>query len=211
MLVEGRVGPVTGADGASGTISLDRSGAQRIAQAHGEWWEPACRGNVFYGSTAVAGVDHAASLTTTAPFALYNPRGSDVDLVVLSLSMGYISGTLGSGTIVAASYVEAAVNAAPTGTAIVAGSTRLGLGVPKGRALTTVTLTAGALIMFPLWDIDAKLATTAVQNFVCPIDINGAIIVTPGTALVLAGIAGAAGSTPRVVFGAIWEEVARSS
>lgn len=211
MLVEGRVGPVTGADGSVNQISLDRTGAQRISAAHGEWWEGASRGNVFYGCTAVAGVDHAASLTTTAPFALYNPAGSDVDLSVLSLSMGYISGTLGSGTVVASAYIESSTNAAPTGTAIVAGSTRLGLGTPKGKPLTTVTLTAGALIMFPLWDIDAKLASTAVQNLALPIDLHGVIIVTPGTALVLAGIAGAAGTTPRVVFGCVWEEIARAA
>ena len=114
MLTEGRVGVAIGADGSQREISLDRTGAVRTANAHGEWWEGACRGNTFYGSTAVAGVDHAASLTTTAPFALYNPSGSDVDLVVLALSMGYISGTLGSGTIVAAAYIESSTNAAPT-------------------------------------------------------------------------------------------------
>lgn len=211
MLAEGRVGPSTGTDGSKHELTLDRTGAQRISPAHGEWWEAACRGNVYYGSTAVAGVDHAATLTTTAPFALYNPMGSDVDLVVLSVSCGYISGTLGSGTIVAAAYIESSTNAAPTGTAIVAGSTRLGLGTPKGKPLTTVTLSAGALIMFPLWDIDAKLASTAVQSLNTTIDLHGVIIIPPGTALVLNGVAGAAGTAPRQVFGAIWEEIPRAS
>ncbi len=211
MLSEGRVGLGIGADGTQREVTLDRTCATRVAPAHGSYWEPACRGNVFYGTTAAAGVDHAASLTTTAPFALYNPAGSDVDLVVLQLSMGYISGTMGSGTVVAASYVESATNAAPTGTAIVAGSTRLGLMTPKGKALTTVTLVAGALIMFPLWDLSNKLASTALQTTALPIDIKGSIIIPPGTALVLSGIAGAAGSTPRVVFGAIWEEITRAA
>lgn len=209
--MKGRVGPVTLTDGSIREVSLDRSSAQRTSFAHGRWYEAASRGTVFMSSTAAAGVAPGTALGTTMAYVLHNPAGSDVDLSVLAVSMGYVSGTLGAGVIVAASYIESATNAA----AVVAGATvatctRLGTNLPKGQAFSAGTLSAAPLIMFPLFDLTAKTAASALQNspFVKP--VNGAIIVTPGTALAIGGIS-AAGTDPLVIIGVMWEEITRAA
>lgn len=209
MTAEGRVGTTTLVDGTLREIALDRTGAVRAARSHGSWYDAASRGNVFFGSTAAAGVAVGTALGGTMAYALHNPDGSDVDLVVMAISLGYVSGTLGAGTVVAASYIENAANAAPVaGTAVVDVCSRLGLNRSKGKAFSAATLTAAPLIMFPLFDLTAKLATTALQNapFVTP--VNGAIVIPPKTALAIGGIA-AAGDTPLVVIGVLWEEIPR--
>lgn len=209
VLLEGKGwdGGTVGSGVAAG-LSLAKDKSLRVSQAHGDWFEASRRGAVFIGATAVTGVDHAATNTTTAPFALFNPQGSDVDLVVLELSMGYISGTIGAGNVICTQYVVGnAANAPPTGTAIVATPARLGTAISKGRPLTTVTLTAAGTVMYPIFDLAPKLATSVVEPLPKVWRPNGAIIIPPATALVLTGIAGAAGTSPLVMFGVIWEEV----
>mgnify|MGYP001565554492 CR=1 FL=1 len=149
VLLEGKGydGGTVGA-GVAAALSLGKTKEARVSQAHGAHFEAARRGNVFAGATAVGGVDHAATNTTTAPLALYNPVGSNVDLVVIELSMGYISGTLGAGVVIATQYlVGQPSNAVPTGTAIVATPTRLGSTRSVGQPLTTVTLTAAGTVL----------------------------------------------------------------
>lgn len=209
--IEGRVGPATVTDGTVREVSLDRTAAQRTSAAHGRWYEASVRGNTFMASTAVGGVIPGTALGATTSYVLYNPTGSDVDLVVMAVGVGYISGTLGAGTIVAAKYTENAANAAPVvATATVPVCTRLGLNQPKAKVFSAGTLTAAPLIMFPLFDLGAKLATTALQSSPFIALPNGAVIVTPGTALCLHGIT-AAGDTPLIVYAALWEEVLHAS
>lgn len=208
MLAEGYVGSGLRADGSLQAFSFDKTGGLRTSPLLDE----SLRGDIFFGSVAVAGVDHQASFTTTAPFALYNPQGSDVDLVVLGVSYGYVSGTLGAGFLGLGQYVQSATNAAPTGTAIVArGSTKLGINEPKGRALETVTLTAGATLVFPVKDMAPKLATTALETGPSLIVLPFPIVVPPSVTAVLSGVCGAAGTSPRVTVGMIWREIKRLS
>ena len=209
MILEGKVyGGELSAPGNKAAPALSRELSTRTAPVHGDWYEAARSGHTFIGATAVGGVDHAATNTTTAPFALYNPVGSNVDLVVLELSMGYVSGTIGAGTVIATQYlVGQPSNAVPTGTAIVATPTRLGSTRSVGQPLTTVTLTAAGTVLFPIFDLAPKLATSVVEPLPKMWRPNGVLIVAPGTALVLTGIAGAAGTSPLVMFGVIWEEV----
>jgi hypothetical protein len=209
-LAEGLVASTRlGTEGTPAHETFDRSWALRTSPA---LYEEVMNGSMFYASVAVAGVDHAASLTTTAPFALRNPVGSSVDLVVHAVTMGYVSGTLGAGFLAAGQYLESATNATPTGTAVVAtGGLKLGLGAPQGKPLETVTLTAGATLIFPLRDISPKLATSAItaQDGITVLPVP--IVVPPGASLVLSGVCGAAGTSPRVTLGAIWREVRRQS
>ncbi len=215
MIAEGRVGAQVAVDGTVREVSLDRTGAQRVSFAHGEWYEAACRGNVFMGTTPAAGVVLGQSLGTTMAYALSNPRGSDVDLVVLAISVGYIWVTTtvyGAGTIVLAQYVENAANAAPiAGTAVVPQCSRLGLHKPRGQAFSAATLSAAPTIMFPLFDIGAKVETSALAPVPYVVPAHGAIVIPPGTAIAIGAIAAAPTNTPLGIIGCIWEEVARAA
>lgn len=208
MLAEGHVGSALAAEGSVVEATFDRTKALRISE---DGLHESLVGDVFHGSTVVTGVDHQASITTTAPLVLYNPVGSDVDLAVIGVSLGYVSGTLGAGFLAAAKYVVGTTNAVPTGTAAVVGSTRLGSQSPKATCLYTVTLTAGGTLICPLQDIAPKLATTAGMTSPAFIKPPVPIIVTPGIGLQLSGVCGAAGTSPLVVLSIFWREIKRLS
>jgi hypothetical protein len=207
---EGRVGPIQAAEGSKEYPRLAKDGSVVVKD---QAIDDSLRGEIFYASGAVAGVDHAATLTTTAPAALYNPVGSEVDLEIIAVSMGYVSGTLGAGFLALAKSVESATQAAPTGTEVVArGSTKLSATGRGMRAvpLETVTLVAGATLVCPIMDIAPKLATSVVDTAPKIVPLAVPIIVPPGVAAVLNGICGAAGTSPRVVLGWFWKEHKKS-
>jgi hypothetical protein len=179
--------------------------AQEVVQKHGKYYNPANEGRLFHAATAVTGVAPGTSLSTTAAFALHNPSTSGVNLVVQKVSMGYISGTLGAGTIFLAANQEP-VTTAPSGTAIVPVPAGLLAVTAQGRPMTTVTVVAPTVLR-PLWSLQASLASTAVAPWKMEEDIDGEIIVKPGTTLIMHGVT-AAGSSPLVAFGCTWEEVA---
>ena len=111
--VSTNVGAQNVANGASPDFSVGNAGEQLVADYFPSLYNLTKDGKVFTASTAVAGVDHGATLSTAPPFCIYNPVGSGKNLVILAASMGYVSGTLGAGFI---AYAGATVTAAPTGT-----------------------------------------------------------------------------------------------
>lgn len=180
--------------------------AQKIAQACGRLQDAVLRGRCFLGMTAVTGVAPGTSVSTTAAFALFNPAGSGVYLSVLRATMGYVSGTLGAGVVSWNANVNAAA-AATTGTAITAINCLLGGGYSaSGKPLTTATLPAAPTVLRPFVSLGASLATTAVQPWQVAEDVEGEIIVAPGCTISLHATA-AAGTSPLVVFGMMWEEI----
>jgi len=202
---KGTVGPL-GAKvrGSSQDFSLSRYG-----ELVGPMWrEATLAGRVFGGETAAAGVAPGTALGTTGPFTLANPAGSGVALVVIQGSYGYVSGTLGAGVIVWAANVNP-VAAAVTGTAITVNNMLLGGARADGQGLafTTSTLPVAPVGIRPAFNLDASLATTAGIGLKALVDyVDGAICIAPGGALTLQGIA-AAGTTPLVIEGSLWEEV----
>lgn len=206
MDIQGYAGPQLLSDGAKALPRLEATGALVTQQLHGRWYESAKRGNVYHATTAKSGVAPGTDTGATAAFALYNPAGSGKDLVILRLTMGYISGTLGAGTVFACMNTN--INAAAvTGTAItvVAGYASGQAGV--GKPFTTATLPATPTIMYPVFNLQASLATTAVAPYTMADLPDGSIVVPPGCTFSLEGVT-ASGSTPLVVFGCTWEEVA---
>lgn len=195
------------APGSSVVASLTRNKSLRFSD---EMIEAAKEGELYWGSVAVGGVDHAASFTTTAPFALYNPEGSGYDLILWAISMGYVSGTLGAGFLGLGRYNEDSLKVKPSGTLCVArGSSRLGDSADScgvGRPLETVTLTAGTVLVTPITDIAPKLATTAINSDRGIIALPFPFVIPERTAAVLSGVCGAAGTSPRVTLGAFWTQ-----
>jgi len=200
------VGPIVGGDGANpGKVRTDKTSAAVVSQAHARMHEATSRGKVFGASNGTAGVAPGTVLSTTPPFALFNPLGSGVILSVLKVRIAYVSGTLGSGDLVYAFVPNQ--TAAPTGgTVLGVNDTRLTGTVGSGKAYQGSTLAATPTLLLPAATLTPVLATSVVSAAViAKDDIDGEIEVSPGTVLVLQAVA-AAGTTPLVMFGVTWEE-----
>jgi hypothetical protein len=175
-----------------------------VSVADPEFYESVSDGNVFSAMTALTGVAPGTAIGTTAAFALTNPAGSGVDLVIIEGQFGYISGTLGAGVITWNANIDDDL-ALPTGTAINEINMKLGNGTQaQGRALTTATIAAPIPVRI-LGNLQASLATTAVGPWQIRDRVDGAIVVPPGCTISLHATA-AAGSTPLGVFCVTWKE-----
>ena len=201
------VGQQALSNGDTGEGSIARTGEALASALHGGLYEQTKRGNVYMGVTAVTGVAPGTAIGTTAAFALFNPLNSGFDLVILKASLSYLSGTLGIG-FVNWIYHTAAVQAgaAVTGTAIavVRGNGANGVGV--GKPLTTATVVAGVLAR-PFANLPPMLASTVLTPWRVDDNVDGALVLPPGAAATLQATA-AAGTSPLVIFGCTWEEVA---
>jgi hypothetical protein len=192
-----------------GPARAGKTGELVIGQAHGDLYEAASRGNVWSACTAVSGVAPGTALGTTSAFYLHNPLNSGKNLVILSASMGYLSGTLGAGSTYLTTHSGVAV-ANPTGTAItpinglLAGGSVSGV----GKAFTTATVIT-QIALRPLLSFGPMLATSVFQPTPCNFRLDGEFIVAPGYGIGLHSIA-TAGTTPLVLFGMSWEEVKSS-
>lgn len=205
MILEAQVGPGNAADGAKIPARLGKDGAVMVQSAHGALQEAAIRGALFHAMTAATGVAPGTAIGTAAAFALANPEGSGKLLVVHELLLGYISGTLGAGVVVACGGTKSFT--AVTGTAIAPQGGKIGAAPGVGKAFTTATLPAAPAGIRPVFNLGAFVATEASVPGMLAAKIDGAIVVPPGCSLSLQGVA-AAGTTPLVVLGAVWEEIA---
>jgi hypothetical protein len=203
--MDGIAGLVTVSDGATKTVRLDRTGALVISQGHCEYLEPSVRGVIFVASNAVAGVAPGTALSTTPPIAVWNPPNSGFNLAIMKTAIGYVSGTLGAGTI-AYAYVAAQTTVPSTGTELTPICTKLGFPRGQGRAFTGSTLASTPAIIRPAFAMGAFLATTAIQPFQTADMVEGCITIPQGAVFCMQGIA-AAGSTPLVILSVEWEEI----
>lgn len=166
--------------------------------------EIAAAGRLYSAMTAVTGVAPGTAIGTTAAAALYNPRSSGKKLIVHRANMGYVSGTLGIGRVDWVSHASS-IQAAFTGTAMVVQPGKFGLGAGVGLPLTTVTVPAGGVAFRPAFNLPPMLATTVLTPWNLVDEVDGAIELQPGMGVSLQGTA-AAGTSPLVVFGFVWEE-----
>src|SRR5947209_5741560 len=94
------VGPITGADGTiPSTVRSAKSGEAVITQAHGKYYEASSRGKMFAACTPAAGATPGTAVGTTAAFSLFNPANSGYRVAIKKVNIGYLSGTLGAGTV----------------------------------------------------------------------------------------------------------------
>lgn len=207
MEIQGKIGPVYGQDGTTQDPRMTKQGAVGVSDMHAHYYEQNYRGLLFTACIAAAGVAPGTALGTAPPLTLWNPPNSGKNLVVTKSVLGYISGTLGAGTVVYAQCPQ--LTAPSSGTALTPISNLIGnLARAVGAAYTGSTVQATQTIVRPAFVLDANLATTAVTPVAAPLDLaDGDLIVIPGNALSLQGIA-AAGSTPLVLLAMSWVEEA---
>ncbi len=180
-----------------------------IQYGSGQYYQDTINGNVFIGSTAAAGVALAAYNATAVTFALWNPAGNSRNAVLISCDIGYISGTVASSTYTY-SYQTGVGAQAATGSPITAAT----LGTPVngyiglGQSSTmkfipaTLTLAAGATLLKTIGAANIGIAATTTN--IVKDNINGSIIVPPGT-IFCVGTIGNSGITAAVSL--VWEEI----
>lgn len=195
-----------GGNSALGTVRGDNTGAMMIQQAHAEYAEPSQLGKFMEVSTAIAGVAPGTTLSTTPPMAVWNPPSSGFNLSIVKCSIGYVSGTLGAGSILYA-YYTSQTTVPSTGTELTPVNCLLGGPRGVGRAFQGSTLAGTPSILRPMCFTGPMLATSVFQPSAV-IDITeGAITVPPGAVFVMQGLMGA-GTSPLMLFAVCWEEVA---
>ncbi len=207
----------TGVTGAYIDQTGSGDGAARLVDGHGRYVDAVARGNVYYASTAPAGVTIVVTTSvsplptgaTASPIiGLWNPYNSGYLLFLWYLEIYHVSGTPGAGcfnwnilqqgaTPITAGYVTFGINAlngqqGGAGQATVAAAATTGsvAGV-KGYNVVQVPFAAGAI------------AATETVGF--SVEYGGRLVVPPGTALALA--AAATGTSHVVAASMQWEQV----
>lgn len=203
-----KVGPTFGGDGTTPFVRANRTGAMATVDVGGRYSESVLRGNVYTAAVPPGtGVAPGTALGTTAAFVVWNPSGSGVTIRMLHCSSGYISGTLGGGCIVHCLNTTNSATAPTGGTAVTptncfAGSASKSIAkVSFGSTLVATPISAAVHL-----NLTALVGTTDTGNYTAMEDLQGRYLLQPGNGWSLQGVAGA-GTTPLMVFSAVWEEV----
>ena len=211
-----RVGATLQGDGVNNAAPRQcKTGEQAVSQTHGKYYEATHRQNVYSATNGATGALSGTALGTSPPILLYNPVGSGRRLKIMKVSAGYISGTLGAGTLFHCGFtingpVGSQSNVAPAvGSGAVITPVNMDLGGANNSvavAFALGTLNANPVPLYPLATLNAMLATTATNPSEIWEDVDGNIVLEPGAGWCLEAVA-AAGTSPLISAAVIWEEV----
>jgi hypothetical protein len=203
---------VSYSDGNTYDILQGRQGEQIVTELHGKYYAQAQRGNLFIGSSPIAGVAIPISTSTSPTPCLWNPAGSGKNAILVSYYIGYSGGTgvvgalgyyavTGAGAAIGTGAPFSAFAATtPTNALIGAGNAS----VMKWSSTGTCTLTtAGTLVRgFGVGQSAPVSAGTSIWGLYVD-QFDGTMIVPPGVAIYPAATA-ASGDTFVQTF--IWYE-----
>ena len=206
----GYVGSQSATAGSTTTaFRQDLTGAQVVSLARGARAEQVRLGQIFAAFIPPGtGQAPGTAIGTTGAFTLALASGVSYRLVLLKLMVGYISGTLGAGTLALLAHFSASGSiTAPTGgTAITPTNALLGSNTSsQANCRFNNTVPASGLMIRAIGNLQASLASTAVAPWALIDNIDGEVIIGAGQAVSIQGIA-AAGSSPLITVGAIWAE-----
>lgn len=169
-------------------------------------------GRAYSAASANAAATFAATPSANPPFALYNPIGSGVNVVLWRASVGfYGSGTSGVGTICLAANTNTAAAATTSSVGAVTAVPNflgnvMGFAAKAQPFIATVTLPVAPTLLRSLYALDAVTTTTATYNQPIDIELAGDIVLAPGSTVSFQAIGGTAG-TGTFVFGLSWAEI----
>lgn len=210
VLIEGKVSPQIGADGATNVIRVDRTGCLVTQDSHGKFYEAIKRGNVYFLSIEGANpTAYAGAAAGTPLLAIYNPTNSGKDISILQSSIGILT----EGTGMAAQAFEYWIGVpSAIGTGALSLPTNMytqktGGSISSCFANVALTAQAGTLVFLrAIVSIGVTPGTTATKDVVNGVDlVDGAIVISPGTLLVI-GAAGT-GTAAKIDASIIWEEI----
>jgi hypothetical protein len=210
MIIQNIVGqPAAGANNAILNGRSGQLGEAIVQELHGRYYETTYRGNSFLlsVSTAAAVTAYTGGAGGTPMLAIFNPIGSGRNAVVNKVSIGSVVAASGAGTVAFGLYfgTTATITQATTvtpwnmATQLQSGSVMTGF---RNVALTSSTAASNAVALASYY-----WATAAGVGNVSPAvtDIEGAIIIPPGSYLALGG---SAALTSATWIGSLqWEEV----
>lgn len=217
--MKGLVGPPANTgDGAEVIQRMGRQGDSIESNLHDPLYESTRRNQRFTMQCSAtttgiaAGNIYAAAAAASTQFALWNPNNSQVDVVLSKFFLGVISGTVPAGAL----YHDIATVVPTIASTFSAGSISNGYvngpvgNVAKGVAHAAgTTLTGGGALSHlrpcPFFFSAGSYAQLGGQVF--EEDINGDIILTPGTMWVPTW--SGAGTSVLNSYGVTWEEVPR--
>ena len=206
MLAELKQGLFNLASGGQAFARGDKTSSLVMTPGHAHYTEPGYQKNIYIASLSSAGLAPGSTvgLTSAPPIALWNPPGSGVNLSIIKTLVGYVSGTLGAGFI---GYgFQTNVQSAPTGTALTAQGSFLGVLANMGKAFYTLSAMSTPTLLKPVYSIGAATAALATFPTPCSDLVDGAIIVPQGGLFLMQGNT-AAGSSPLLTWGIEWEEI----
>lgn len=204
----------TGADGETLNVRQERDGCLVVIPGNVALFEVASRGMLYSATGAVAGVSHGTSFGATPPLALLNPDSSPVALVVSHATVGYVSGTLGTGGY---QWGATGLNGAPTASPLATqNQSRIfgfqSKGASVGLAYSGANHATEALtpqMVRQSIHYSAFAGGAAVLPLKAVDDVQGGLVVLPGGLLVLQGV-GTAGTSPLLIHSIAWYEVPRA-
>lgn len=182
-------------DGTQLPYPMGKGGDLLTSQAHGRFYQAAYRGNVFYARSPVAGSVIPIDTDTTAghyTFAVLNPAGSGVNLELLQARVDIIA----VDTYIASEVYLLALQGPPGQLVLGATCTPITGGVqnalvlqgnkPKSTAFSAISIgtSQADLHKFGLGSFDA--VTTGPDRLLLR-DLDGSVIVPPGTIITVAG------------------------
>lgn len=139
--------------------------------------------NVFVASNQAAQALSTALSTTQTGFTLTNPAGSGTNLIVLQTTIAICTAPAGISTIVYAANVNPVAAAVTQTTALTVRPAKLGAAnTAVGLAASAVTLPAAPVVVR---SVGGPVATGSVSETYILDDVQGALVLTPGTALSL--------------------------
>lgn len=210
--IQGQVGAQLLQSG-SGTYGQGLNGDLLASGLHGKYAEATRLGRTFFGSSASGGIALIVPATGGGHPTLWNPSGSNVNLSIIRLEMGWVSGNNAPGAIEWATTANTGAQAA-TGSPIltatlVAPTSALigGTGSALGRwSPTTNTFTAApSFARSAGLSLFTGISSTAVAPFQMRAEYDGDFQLAPGNAVSLCFQT----TTTTAVFQitVVWEEI----
>lgn len=206
MLIQGSVGQPSTTSIQPGTTPTLRQGQLAdliVSELHGRYYETSYRRNMFNGSVQGTGITSAAGLVTGyTGLALTNPTTSTVNLSLTKV--GYGVNAAPTATMVISLAFNTSTTAVTQTTAITGRNNFLGGAAPQGLVASSVTFPTAPINSHILGVIGTN-AVTALNETMTIVDLEGSIIMPPGSYICIATSTASAATSFFASFQ--WEEV----
>lgn len=157
--------------------------------------------DVYVASTQAGVATSTALSTTQTGFTLTNPLGSGKNLVVMQINVACTTAPAAAATIVAAANVNPSATAVTQTTPLTVRNAKLGItSTGVGLAASAVTLPAAPVVVRA---IGGPVAGSSISPPYIHDDVNGALVLVPGTALSINSLTTAISA----VISMVWKEV----
>lgn len=177
MLLQGQVGPSTGADGNFPNARQGKTGDVIVSELNGRYYEQTSRQNVFNVATQAGQTTSVGLATTYVGLCLSNPVGNTKNLAILKVGMAVVvvpAAFQGFG--LAVGY-NASTNVTHT-TPVTPKSSLFGTGAsPTALADTSATLPTAPI--YHTFVGNSAAATSAPTN-IAVLDLEGSLVIPPG-------------------------------